>query len=117
MQHSRLMPHAIRPTMRASFDHFFDSTEAAWAPAMSPCCSSVFTFEALMMAGIANGQNRKIETIDIVMLLSTAGCPGCAMRVLLVRGARTIGTLARTVNAAQYMLGYCLGVSGRSAWR
>jgi MFS family permease len=30
----------------------------------------------LMMAGIARGQNRKIETMDIVMLLSTC-CGGC----------------------------------------
>ncbi len=41
------------------------------APAMSPACRRPLTFEALMRAGMARGQNRKIETIDIVMLLST----------------------------------------------
>ncbi len=61
------------PMMRASLDHFFESAAAACAPATSPTDRSWFTLDALMMAGIASGQNRKIETIDIVMLLSTAG--------------------------------------------
>ena len=69
----RTLPYQTRPMMRASLDHFFDSAAAASAPAMSPWTRSWLTFDALMMAGIASGQNRKIETIDIVMLLSTAG--------------------------------------------
>jgi hypothetical protein len=46
------------------------------------------TFEALMSAGMANGQNKNSETIDIVMLLliwgGWPGNPGC-MRLLLNR--------------------------------
>src|SRR5688572_28944954 len=79
MQHSRPTPKKTRPTMSASFDHFLDSAAAAWAPAMSPTWSRVLTLEELMIAGMASGQNKKIATMDIVMLLSICGGPGCAI--------------------------------------
>src|SRR4029453_18525084 len=67
-QHRTTAAYHTMPMMMESLRHFFDSPAAACAPATSPCESSVFTLDALMMAGIASGQNRKIETIDIVML-------------------------------------------------
>ena len=76
----RTQPHEADNDERASLDHFFESAAAACAPAKSPCWSSGFTFDALMMAGMASGQNRKIETIDIVMLLSTAGAVVSGLR-------------------------------------
>jgi hypothetical protein len=58
------------PMIIASRDHRRDSTAAAWALARSPARSAERTRDALTIAGIASGQQSRIDTSDIVMLLS-----------------------------------------------
>lgn len=61
------------PRMKAIFVHFLDCFWASRAPAWSPRFHRSLTLVALMMAGMAKGQQQKMATMAQTRPLSGGG--------------------------------------------
>jgi hypothetical protein len=52
------------PTIKASFINFLALAEASWAAAVFPAATPLLTCVAKIIAGIASGQQQKMEMIE-----------------------------------------------------